>query len=180
MNKSLKYSAIAKFDFSNGWNYFNNSVMSENGRFCWNVWSVIKVFHLCWYDRILIRLVSSCFENKRYGTTASLLEVRQLLDRDVWVLRTPADANSTARAVPPVHLQRFAGDKLYEMEDMHVGFWLLDQTILISYEFSANCVVLFCMTLKVVWKGCPFISFETVNFLHKIDRWNETTDITAC
>ena len=29
-------------------------------------------------------------------------------------------------------LQRFAGDKLYEMEDMHMGFGLLDLTILIS------------------------------------------------
>ena len=35
---------------------------------------------------------------------------------------TPADVNSTARAVPPVHLQRFAGDNLYEMEVMRMGF----------------------------------------------------------
>ena len=44
----------------------------------------------------------------------------------------------------------------------------------------AYCVVLFCMTLKVVLKGCPFISFENVNFFQKIDHWNGTTDITAC
>ena len=86
---------------------------------------------------------------------------------------TPADVNSRAHALPPVHLQRFTGEKLYEV-------WTIRSNNSNLLWFSAHCVVLFCMTMKVVWKGCPFISFETVNFLQKIDHWNGTMDITAC
>ena len=44
---------------------------------------------------------------------------------------TPADFNSTTRAVPPVHLHRLQ-EINYEMEEVHMGFGLLDQTSIIS------------------------------------------------
>ena len=50
------------------------------------------------------------------------------------------------------------------------GVWIIrsDNSNLLK-EFSALCVVLFCMTIKIVWKDCPFLSFETFNFIQKIE-----------
>ena len=47
-------------------------------------------------------------------------------------METPADVNNTTRAMPPVYLQRFAGDKLYDMKEVHIGYGLLDLTNLMS------------------------------------------------
>ena len=86
--------------------------------------------------------------------TAIPLEVRHLPDRDAWVLRTVkrkrlANVNTKARAVPPVHLHGLAGDKLYEMEEVHMGFGLSDKTNLISLEFSDSTLV-YCFVW--LWK----------------------------